>query len=79
MQGQPTLRKARNLRGGFLRPAADYSEQSMKADIPRWCSEKADKLPPSGTMNLSYISHMKARTAGFRPRSLVFFPSCVTN
>ena len=30
------------------------SEQSMKADIPRWCGQKADTLRFTGTVNLFY-------------------------
>ena len=30
------------------------SDQAMKADIPRWCGEKADELTLSGTLNLVY-------------------------
>ena len=30
------------------------SAQSMQADIPRWCGEKADMLKLSGTINLAY-------------------------
>lgn len=30
------------------------SEQSMEADIPRWCGEKADALTLSGTVNLAF-------------------------
>lgn len=30
------------------------SAQSMQADIPRWCGEKADMLKLSGTVNLAY-------------------------
>lgn len=30
------------------------SEQSIKADIPRWCGDKADQLNFAGTCNLAY-------------------------
>lgn len=30
------------------------SEQSIEADIPRWCGQKADKLTFTGTTNLAY-------------------------
>ncbi len=30
------------------------SEQSIKADFPRWCGENIDKLNFAGTFNLSY-------------------------
>ena len=30
------------------------SEQSIKADFPRWCGENADKLNIAGTFNLAF-------------------------
>ena len=38
----------------LLREELICSEQSMEADIPRWCGKKADKLSFTGHTNLAY-------------------------
>lgn len=53
-QGHPLAKKESICAGDLSGLPLICSAQSMKADIPRWCGEKADLLNLSGTVNLCY-------------------------
>lgn len=55
MPGDHPLAKKQTVRvDDLLREELICSEQSMEADIPRWCGKKADKLSFTGHTNLAY-------------------------